>query len=97
MVHERLSASCGATSGVPCFFFTGCFISECHTDGWRFGKGWDDFSIMAVQAQSGGGKSAQAKLEISIEREMSMTGFDAELTQGRAPLSEKLQVNICGR
>jgi hypothetical protein len=52
---------------------------------------------MAVQAQSGW-RVTQAKLEISIEREMSMTGFNAEPTRTRTTVRETYgKVTIEGR
>lgn len=49
-------------------------------DGWGTREGWDDFQLWLCKRKVVE-EEAQAKLEISIEREMSMTGFHAEPTQ----------------
>jgi hypothetical protein len=49
-------------------------------------EGWDDFQLWLCKRKVVEGW-AQAKLEISIEREMSMTGFHAEPTRPCVPKS----------
>lgn len=54
--------------GVPCFFMG--FIFGVLQDGWGVQEGWDDFQLWLCKRIVE--EEAQAKLEISIEREMPM-------------------------
>jgi len=90
MVHEIFKTSCGATTRCTLLFFWGFYFRSVirlaeHSDG------WDDFLSWLCKAEwwsKWEGERAQAKLEISIERECQWQAFTPSTKKTRTTVGE---------